>query len=59
MKVYELFDHIDVQGDIRFMEYDHEAETLTEITREQASLKEIYFIYPRNKEIIIEVRHDE
>lgn len=59
MKVYELFDHIDMQGDIRFMEYDHDEDTLTEITREVANLKEIYFIYPRKEEIIIEVRHDE
>lgn len=59
MKVYELMDSVEMQGETKFVYYDYEKYERIEITEEQAAYKNIRYIYPENNIIYIEIDNEE
>lgn len=59
MKVYELFENVEMQGDIQFLEYHDNIETYKEIDKATAWEREITFMYSSRGILIIEVATNE
>ena len=59
MNVYEIFDWITIDGEVRFLEWDEETETKTEIDRQTAWDRTILYMYAEENTLVIEVARDD
>ena len=55
MRLYELLESIEIQSDVHFVYYDYEKCERYEISKEEASGKEIRYLYVDDGELYVEV----
>ena len=55
MRLYELLKSVEIQSDVHFVYYDYEKCERYEISKEDASGKEIRYLYVDDGELYIEV----
>ncbi len=58
MKVYELDQQVEVQGEVKYCYYDEQKERRVIISRKAAEDLEIAYLYVENGELFIEVTRE-
>ena len=59
MKLYELFDEVEIQNETKIVYYDFKKEKRIEITEKQAKNKTIHYLYSENDILFIEVEKED
>ena len=55
MKLYELFNHVDVQSEYKIVCYDYDSEKRVEVDEDENTDKEIDYLYVEDGILYIEI----
>lgn len=55
MKLYELFNHVDVQSEYKIVYYDYDSEKRVEVDEDENTDKEIDYLYVEEGILYIEI----